>query len=185
MRVISGRLGGRRLVAPPGRGTRPATDRVRESLFSSLGDLAGARVLDLYAGAGTLGLEAASRGAEAVVFVERDRAALAALRSNVESLDLGAFGIEATVVAAPVERFLTATEDAFDVVFCDPPWENPAEDVAGVLLAAARRLRPGGLVVVSRRASDPHLDPDGLVEVADRRIGDTRITRYRRREECP
>lgn len=183
MRVIGGRFGGRKLVAPPGRGTRPATDRVRESLFSSLGDLTGTRVLDLYAGAGTLGIEAASRGAEAVVFVERDRSALTALRANVETLDLAAAGVEATVVSAPVARFLAATEEAFDVVFCDPPWETPGAEVSDVLAAAADRLRPGGLVIVSRRASDPDLRPAGLVEVADRRIGDTRITRYRRPQE--
>lgn len=185
MRVIGGRLGGRRIVAPPGRGTRPVTDRVRESLFSSLGDaVVGGRVLDLYAGAGTLGLEAASRGAVGVVFVERDRAALEALRANVAGLGLAGLGVEARVVASSVDRFLASAEAAFDVVFCDPPWDTPEAEVSAVLTAAAARLSPGGLVVVSRRASDPALRPRGLVEVADRRYGDTRITRYRR-EETP
>ena len=83
MRVVAGEYKGRRLVAPRGSRTRPTADRVREALFSMLGDVSGARVLDLYAGSGALGIEALSRGAESAVFVERDRAALAALVPNV------------------------------------------------------------------------------------------------------
>ena len=83
MRVIAGTLGGRRLKAPPGRGTRPTSDRVREALFAMLGDLDGARVLDLFAGTGALGIEALSRGAASAVFVERDARAAAVLRANL------------------------------------------------------------------------------------------------------
>src|SRR5262245_37711296 len=89
MRVIAGELGGRRLQAPRGRTTRPTSDRVREALFAMLGELRGARVLDLFAGSGALGIEALSRGAERTVFVERDAAALGALSANLDSLGLG------------------------------------------------------------------------------------------------
>src|ERR1700758_1109928 len=90
MRVIAGHLGGRRLKAPRGRGTRPTSDRVREALFALLGDVRDDVVLDLFAGAGGLGIEALSRGAARVVFVERSRPALGALRSNLEALSIGA-----------------------------------------------------------------------------------------------
>ena len=179
MRVVAGRLGGRRLVAPPGLRTRPATDRVRESLFSALGDaVAGAAVLDLYAGAGTLGIEAASRGAASVVFVESDRGALDALRANLASL-----GVEASVVGRPVEAYLASATGPFDLVFCDPPWDFSTAAVERVLSAVAAILAEGGVVVVSRRASDPRPIAPGLELAADRRLGDTRITRYRRRQE--
>src|SRR5437870_5104997 len=90
MRVIAGRLGGRRLKAPRGRVTRPTSDRVREALFAMLGELDGARVLDLFAGTGALGIEALSRGAEGAVFVERDAAAARLLHANLAALDIGA-----------------------------------------------------------------------------------------------
>src|ERR1700693_2200498 len=88
MRVIAGRLGGRRLSAPSGRRTRPTSDRVRESLFAMLGELDGASVLDLFAGSGALGIEALSRGAQSAVFVERDASAARALRDNLAALEL-------------------------------------------------------------------------------------------------
>ena len=86
MRVVAGEYGGRRLQAPRGRDTRPTADRVREALFSILGDVRGARVLDLFAGSGALGIEALSRGAESAVFVERDHAAVAAIRRNLDAI---------------------------------------------------------------------------------------------------
>src|SRR4051794_34321986 len=89
MRVIAGTLGGRRLKTPAGRGTRPTSDRVREALFSMLGELGGARVLDLFAGTGALGIEALSRGAGRAVFVERDTRAAAVLSENLAALGLG------------------------------------------------------------------------------------------------
>src|SRR5437899_12962295 len=94
MRVIAGRLAGRRLAAPRGRVTRPTSDRVREAVFALLGDVAGARVLDLFAGAGGLGIEAISRGAARAVFIERDPPAVRALRDNLASLGIGAEAAE-------------------------------------------------------------------------------------------
>src|SRR4051794_29663322 len=107
MRIVAGRFGGRRLQAPPGRSTRPTSDRVREALFSILGPLDGARVLDLFAGSGALGLEALSRGADHADLVERDSRAAAVARLNAEALALGPD--EVAVLRMPAQR---ALEDA-------------------------------------------------------------------------
>ncbi|MEX2467573.1 MAG: 16S rRNA (guanine(966)-N(2))-methyltransferase RsmD [Gemmatimonadota bacterium] len=122
MRIIAGRWGGRRLKAPKGKAVRPTTDRVREAWMSAAGpELPEARVLDLFAGSGALGLEALSRGAAEVVFVERARDALTALRENVATL-----GAEegVTVVSDDVFRFLDRVPTPFDVAFADPPYET-------------------------------------------------------------
>src|SRR3954465_7399669 len=124
MRIVAGRWGGRTLHAPRGRSTRPTSDRVREALFSILGPLDGARVLDLFAGSGALGLEALSRGAAAATFVERERLALRALRDNVADL-----GADAEVVAADARVFLRAARERgaqYDLVFLDPPYRAAA-----------------------------------------------------------
>jgi len=181
-RVIAGAAGGRRLTVPPGRATRPTSDRAREALFSTLtslrgqGGLAGARVLDLYAGSGAVGLEALSRGAAHVLLVERDRRALDALRTNVATLDLPG----ARVLADDVAHLAGGAEpDAtYDVVFLDPPYEVPARAVADVLarLVAGGWLAPGALVVVERSSRDPAWTwPDGLRAVQDRRYGEAAL----------
>src|SRR5205823_4484527 len=123
MRVIAGSAKGRTLVAPKGDATRPATDRIRESLFAILEpDLAGARVLDLFAGAGTLGIEALSRGALHATFVERTKEALAALRTNLRATGLAE---RSEVVPASVLAFLEPRFDsAYDIAFCDPPFAD-------------------------------------------------------------
>jgi 16S rRNA (guanine966-N2)-methyltransferase len=127
LRVVAGEFKGRRLQAPRGSRTRPTADRVREALFSMLGDVGGARVLDLYAGSGALGIEALSRGAESAVFVERDARAVAAIERNLASV-----GVEAPVAKQDVLRFLARAEGAFDLVFCDPPYDS-ASRLAGPL----------------------------------------------------
>ncbi len=180
MRVIAGQLGGRTLRAPRGTATRPTTDRVREALFSVLGDVSGARVLDLYAGSGALGIEALSRGAAHAVFVETSRAALAAIRANIAALDLDA---RTQVVATPVERAATAVaaRAPFDLVLCDPPW--PALDRA---LRALERLLAPGVLAVDARVVVEHpagraVDVSGgqVEEVDQRRWGDTAVTLFR------
>lgn len=121
MRLTGGEWGGRRLAAPPGRVTRPTADRVREAWMNIVAPkLPGARVLDLFAGSGSLGLEALSRGAEHVVFVERSATVLAVLRNNVRMLDAAD---RCTVVRADALRY-AASRDAleFDVAFADPPY---------------------------------------------------------------
>jgi 16S rRNA (guanine966-N2)-methyltransferase len=178
MRIIAGIAGGRTIKAPDTRGTRPATDRVREAVFSSLGGrLAGARVADLFAGSGSFGLEALSRGALECVFVENAPRAVRALRSNVASLGLGG-----VVVVEDVGRYLSRLErDRFDLVFIDPPWDLPSEALAAQLTRLDDAIAPGGRVVLSRRASDSlPTPPENWRVAADKRYGDTRILRYER-----
>jgi len=123
VRVVAGEARGRLLKAPVGRVTRPTSDRVREAMFDILGsliDLEGAAAVDLFAGSGALGIEARSRGASSVTFVERDRTALVALQANLESLGFAGPGI--TVVAADAERWVSGPGRRADVVFADPPY---------------------------------------------------------------
>src|SRR5438445_6041525 len=123
MRVIAGRLGGRRLKAPRGRATRPTSDRVREAIFAMLADVEGARVLDLFAGTGALGIEALSRGAAHAVFVERDARALAALRENLAALELGPDAAEVRrVEALAALRSARSAKETYDLLFIDPPY---------------------------------------------------------------
>lgn len=174
MRVIAGRLGGRRLRAPRGLATRPTSDRVREALFSALGDLYGTRVLDLYAGTGALGIEALSRGAAHATFVESAHPALAALRDNLAALDLA--GVS-RVVAQPALRAAAALAGPFDLVFADPPYAALAE-VPAVVAALARALAPGARVAVEHAARDAAPELAGLVGRASRTYGDTAVTLY-------
>ncbi len=136
MRVISGSARGRKLQAPPGRGTRPITDRAKEGIFNmleSLGGVTDAVVVDLFAGSGSFGIECLSRGAARVVFVERNRAAARTLQDNLDSVGLGADGT-AEVIVGPVEGALRRLPEA-DVAFCDPPY---ADDPWAALLDALR-----------------------------------------------
>ena len=176
MRVIAGEFRGRRLVAPDTRDTRPVTDRVKEAVFSSLGErVVDAEVLDLYAGAGNFGIEALSRGARHATFVESGRRALDALRRNLETVRAGD---RATVIPTTVERFLDESAGVFDLVFCDPPWPVDTDALTKILHELASRLAEDARVVVSRRATDSIPEPQGLRIDAERRYGDTRIIRY-------
>jgi 16S rRNA (guanine966-N2)-methyltransferase len=175
MRVIAGSHGGRRLKAPRGRGTRPTSDRVREALFSMLGELREARVLDLFAGTGALGIEAISRGAGSVVFVERDGAAAAALRENLQAL-----GIEPGEAELRRAEALTALRGArersetYDLVFIDPPYGDSRSWGPELTAALPALLAPGARVVVeSDRRAPLALE---LPIVTERRYGDTSIT---------
>lgn len=179
-RIIAGTARGRTLVVPRGELTRPTSDRVREALFSRLqheGVLDGARVLDLYAGSGALGLEAASRGAAAVVLVESGRAAAQVARANVAALGLS--GVQ--VVADRVERFLGRQPDAaFDLVFIDPPYALSEDALSAVLARLSDRgwLSCGvsGSVVVERSTRSPEPTwPARLVREDERRYGETRL----------
>lgn len=179
MRIIAGRAGGRRIKAPDTPGTRPATDRVREAVFSSIGAVVvGADVADLYAGSGSFGLEALSRGARSAVFVESSRRALTALRQNIAIVGLGG-----EVVSGRVEDFIETDRRRFDLVFMDPPWEMEVVVMERQLAHLDRMIRPGGAVVVSRRHSDAEPTiPENWRVAADRRYGDTRILRYEKAE---
>ena len=178
-RIIAGTAGGRRLKVPPGETTRPTSDRVREALFSALdaaGVLEGARVLDLYAGSGALGLEAASRGAAQVVLVEAARPAAQTARANVAALALP--GVR--VVAERVERFLAAPAAAagggWDVVLLDPPYAVESEHVAGLLRQLVPLLAPAATVVLERSSRSPEpVWPAEFGEVRERRYGETSL----------
>ena len=168
MRVVAGEFGGRRLAAPRGARTRPTADRVREALFSMLGDLSGLRVLDLYAGSGALGIEALSRGAGSAVFVESDARAAVVLERNLASL-----GLEQRVLRRDVLRFLGSPEDSFDLVFCDPPY-----DLAPRLAAALAERLPAitsedARIVTESDKRRPLELPFTLLR--ERTYGDTRI----------
>jgi 16S rRNA (guanine966-N2)-methyltransferase len=172
VRVVAGSFGGRRLVVPPGASTRPTADRVREALFSVLGDrVAGAGVLDLFAGSGALGLEALSRGAASATFVDRDPAAIRAVRANLDAL-----GIAATVRRADARAFLRTASSAacaYDVVFLDPPYkqaERLGEELSVTLPAV---LAPGAVVVAESDRRSPLLLDLALLD--ERRYGDTLI----------
>jgi 16S rRNA (guanine966-N2)-methyltransferase len=176
-RIVGGVAGGRRLVTRQGRGTRPTSERAREGLFSSLGgDLTGRSFLDLFAGSGAVGLEAASRGAAPVVLVERDPAALTAMRANVEALGLG----DITVAGQPVERLLAVAPAApFDIVFLDPPYADPVEPVLQLLLAGSW-LAAEALVVVERTSREDFGWPSGIAAERSRRYGDSTLWYGRR-----
>lgn len=135
MRVISGTARGRKLQAPPGRGTRPITDRAKEGIFNmleSLGGVTDAVVVDLFAGSGSFGIECLSRGAERVVFVERNRGAVDTLNGNLETMG---FHDRATVITGQVELALAGLPDA-DIAFCDPPYaDDPWLTLLGSLQA--------------------------------------------------
>lgn len=184
MRVVAGSLRGRRLVAPPGRDVRPTADRVREALFSAIGDdLPEAVVLDLYAGTGALAIEALSRGAASATLVESDRSAAAAIQQNLQSLDL----VDRAVVRiADASRWAARPSPAgpYTLVFADPPYDLPLGDVHAVLAALhdGGAIAPFALIVVERGRRDPDLDappPRFLRSEARRSYGDTVLIRLR------
>ncbi len=179
MRVIAGRLGGRRLRAPRGAVTRPTAEAVREALFSMLSDVSGAEVLDLFAGSGALGIEALSRGARRAVFVERNAASYAALRANLRALELGRGEALARHAEARVGiRTARRRGETYDLVFIDPPyrqaqdWADVLRDTLPALLNEAARV-----VVESDRRAPLALE---LPIEQERRYGDTLITIHRR-----
>jgi 16S rRNA (guanine(966)-N(2))-methyltransferase RsmD len=174
VRVTGGRLGGRRLAAPAP-GVRPTADRVREALFARLGPLDGARVLDLYAGTGALGIEALSRGAHDTVFVERSSASASVLHRNLETLDLvGCSRIVRSEVRGALRR-LAREGQRFDLVLADPPYADRDVAASLALLVAGDLLAPGATVVVERSRRHPLPIVEGLVSRDTRRYGDTEL----------
>ncbi|MEW9551465.1 16S rRNA (guanine(966)-N(2))-methyltransferase RsmD [Nonomuraea sp. NPDC050783] len=178
-RIIAGSAGGRRLAVPPGRGTRPTSDRAREGIFLTLDSLYGlreARLLDLYAGSGAIGLEALSRGAAEAVLVESDPKAVRTIRENVRSLGLAG----ARVVADKVGRALAGPPEGgpFDIVFADPPYAVPDAEVTAVLelLRDNGWLADEALVAFERESRGKALVwPEGYVEERVRRYGEASV----------
>jgi len=174
MRVIAGAAKGRKLASPPS-ATRPLTAKAKEALFSSLGDVVrNASILDLYAGSGSIGLEAMSRGAERAVFVERDRKAFETLRRNIAAVGLGGEAVRRDV-ATFLTATLTATSNRFDVVFVDPPYAASAAEIDGVLALVGNLMVPGGIIVVHRRTGSPAPVLDFHGSMSERRYGDSQL----------
>ena len=171
MRVIAGSYRGRGLVAPRGSETRPTSDRVREAVFSILGDITGARVLDLFAGSGALGIEALSRGAAQATLVDSSAAAVTAIRRNLDAL-----GATAEVQRRPVLGFLGAARGErrqYDLVFLDPPYRHASSLSTELTAALVPVLAPSARVVAESDRRHP-LEL-GLDRHDERRYGDTLI----------
>jgi 16S rRNA (guanine966-N2)-methyltransferase len=178
-RVISGSAGGRRLAVPPGRSTRPTSDRTREALFATVGSVLGAldgvRVLDLYAGSGAVGLESLSRGADHALLVESDAKAVRTIRDNIKALGLPG----ASLLPEKVERVVVRPcEEPYDFVFADPPYAVTAEAVTRVLEALRDNgwLADGALIAVERESRGKDLVwPEGFEEDRVRRYGEAAV----------
>ncbi|HVT65303.1 MAG TPA: 16S rRNA (guanine(966)-N(2))-methyltransferase RsmD [Mycobacteriales bacterium] len=174
-RLISGSGGSRRLATPPGRDTRPTSDRTREALFSSLtslcGSLDGLAFLDLFAGSGAVGLEAASRGARPVTLVERDARAARVIRANIAALGAS----DVVLIESAVKKWLDGTPARYDVVFIDPPYADPVDDVVSALQGGGW-LAAGAVVCVERATRGPGPTwPAGIEGLRSRRYGDSTL----------
>lgn len=177
LRVIGGRLSGRRFRVPPGE-VRPTSDRVREALFGRLENLEGARVLDLYAGSGALGIEAISRGAAEVTFVEQDARTLVVLRANLAALGMDPVASVAPGDVPAVVRRLGRAKQRFDLVLIDPPYASEEPTRAFEALVGAAVLSPGAMLVLESGRRDPSPQVEGLAAVDERRYGDTVVARF-------
>jgi 16S rRNA (guanine(966)-N(2))-methyltransferase RsmD len=184
MRVIAGAAKGRRLRALPGRAVRPTADRVKEALFSivqSRFDLAGASLLDLFAGTGALGIEGLSRGARSAVFVERDHAARRVLAANLAACGFAAHGRVMSLAGNFSQALATLAGggERFDGVLMDPPYGRGLADLALARVAAAAVVEPGGWVVVEHHVDDALAQTYGALQLtALRRYGKTAVALF-------
>jgi 16S rRNA (guanine(966)-N(2))-methyltransferase RsmD len=177
MRVSGGIGRGRRLKVPAGSGVRPTSDKVKQALFNILGGkVAGAVFLDLYAGAGGIGIEALSRGAERVVFVDVSRDSLNVIKHNIEQMG---FGERAEVVAAKAEAYLKKTAGPFDIVFLDPPYAGELQPLLE-LVAAAAVVKPDGIVIAEHFKKQPSPErAGGIALFREAKYGDTVLAFYK------
>jgi 16S rRNA (guanine966-N2)-methyltransferase len=173
VRVIAGRYKGRRLKTPTWDGLRPSSDKLRETLFNILAPrVEGTRVLDGYAGTGAIGIEALSRGAEHVTFIERDRRATALIAENLATcgVEEGDYTIRGGDMVAALEALEAGS---YGLIVLDPPYDSP---IRGVLDAAARVIAPGGLIVLERATRREPDTPAVLARVRDVTSGDSTLT---------
>jgi 16S rRNA (guanine966-N2)-methyltransferase len=179
MRIIAGKFRGAGLEAPKGLATRPTSDRVRQALFNVLEhgapavDFEGARVLDLFAGSGALGLEALSRGARFCLFIEEDAAARAAIRRNVEAL--GLTGVTKIWRRDATKLGPAGTASPFDLIFCDPPYGKGLGERALAAAVEGGWVGDGAIAVIEERAGLPVAWPPPFAEIDRRRYGDTEV----------
>lgn len=164
--IVGGLFKGRRIRTGRGQQIRPTQSRVREAIFNLLPDLSGAEVLDLYAGAGTLGFEALSRGAVSVTFVERSKSAIRLLRTNSILFDDGTV----TIVQDDCLRFLQKSEETYNVILADPPYGMV--DLPDLKQKAVKRLKKGGILVIETAVRQSWRDEDAVI----RRYGDTQVS---------
>lgn len=173
IRVIAGLYGGRTLVCPPGDRTHPMGERIRNAIFNSLGSsVQGVTVLDAFAGTGSVGIEALSRGASSATFIESDRIAQKVLRENITSLRID----NAQVIATTVSNWLETSSGEYDIIFADPPYH----DTQGTTVARlAARLAPDGVFVLSWPAQKDAPIIDGLTCLSEKIYADAKIAMYR------
>ena len=179
VRIIAGEFGGRFIQTPPGSTTHPMGERVRSAMFNSLGEtVRGARVLDAFAGSGAIGLEALSRGAESVVFVERDRVAQCVIAENIDSLGVDEKSI---VIKTTISNWLetSGVTGEFDVIFADPPYHNPQ---FSTVLRLMGLLKPGGTMILSHPGIGEVPIQDKTVVVDSRSYGEAHLTKFLRLE---
>ena len=179
VRIIAGEFGGRFIQAPPGSTTHPMGERVRSAIFNSLGEtVRGARVLDAFAGSGAIGLEALSRGAESVVFVERNRVAQRVIAENIGSLGVDEKSI---VIKTTISNWLETADvtGEFDIIFADPPYHNPQFSTASRLMGL---LKPGGTMILSHPGIGEVPIQDKTVVVDSRSYGEAHLTKFLRLE---
>ncbi len=177
MRIIAGKLRGRKIKAPKGLATRPVLARVREALFNVLGDLDGARVLDLYAGTGAIGIEALSRGAQSLVSVEKGGIQRRIIQDNLSAMGIDAQVIRSDAITA-VSKMATSGE-MFDFIFADPPYESGLAAAAVDKVFATSILSESGVLAVTVRKNELlRTENDTFTIIFDRTYGDTRLVIY-------
>jgi len=175
VRVIAGRLGGRNFASPRGHRTHPMSDKIRGALFNALGDINGLGVLDAFAGSGALSYEAISRGAASVLAIDSDQSAQQAIAANIKLLGLAS---RIKLIKASAAAWLSTTDEQFDVVVCDPPYDDPQ---LPLLKRLAERTKPGGLAVFSLPPSVKLELPETYELLATKNYGDAQTSFYRRR----
>ncbi|MCL5291081.1 MAG: 16S rRNA (guanine(966)-N(2))-methyltransferase RsmD [Actinobacteria bacterium] len=182
MRIIAGTAKGRRLKTPKGRTIRPTSDRVREAIFNIVGpDVVGARVLDLYAGTGAFGIEALSRGAAEVIFMDDAREAVALIDVNLRLTGLVDGG---RIIKVKIEKGLdrlAKEPTSLNLIFLDPPYRISVSALRDICEKAARLLAAGGLMIVEHSTKLVAPDIDGMTATASKKYGDTTVTIYSKR----
>lgn len=171
MRIIGGQASGQLLKFPKNKKTRPVTDRVREAVFSIINDrIKNSYVLDLYAGSGSLGIEALSRGAEKAVFVDENKICFQIIKQNIEKIG---FLSQAKIKKEKSEKFLKENKDKFDLIFIDPPWQKINSEVLGLLY---KFLKTKGIIIFSHPKKFDAFDIKNLIVFDQRQYGDAGIT---------
>lgn len=174
MRIIAGRLGGRQFDSPHGHKTHPMSEKGRGALFNALGDIGGLSVLDPFAGSGALSFEAISRGASHAIAIDSDRSAQMTIAKNLKSLGLRH---KVKLIKAAASAWLTTSDDSFDLVLLDPPFENLQPEL---LVKLANRVNTGGLVVLSLPPNTEIQLSEGFDKVLNKTYGDNQLVFYRR-----